>query len=232
MSRFRILKEIKKSLKRKRRHVWSLGAGVGFFLLATLAGTWLAHRIITNNQSGMFAQIDTVPVWVDNLDVKDEPAKTEREQVIRSLKEWGGQVELVLHRTYLCGEETRKLGRHTAAEAEELLKSHWEWQVKFNPSGQVLIEEAVDDLSPECRKTAYFGMDKDGNLSLYEGPPWREKVLRTFFQLDVNMLETRMPLERVHELTTGIRVADKDEYNSVLSTFNDFARLKSQASRQ
>nr|WP_306220202.1 BofC C-terminal domain-containing protein [Cohnella sp. WQ 127256] len=89
------------------------------------------------------------------------------------------------------------------------------------------MEESIDDLSPQCSKTAYIGMDKDANLILFDGPPKKEKVIRTFFQLDIEMLESRLNEERLRELTKGIRVTDKDEYNSVLSTFNEFASLNS-----
>jgi forespore regulator of the sigma-K checkpoint len=227
VSRFRILKEIKKSLKRKRRHVWSLGAGVAFFILAALVGTWLAHKVISSNPSQVFLPLDSAAVWWDNP--SSETGASSRDRTLHALKESKGQMEVVLHRTYLCGEETRHLGTHTASEAEDLLRSHREWGANIDSAGRLLMEESIDDLSPQCRKTAYMGMDKDGNLSLYDGPPWEEKVIRTFFQLDVDMLESRLTEERVRELSEGIRVSDKDEYNSVLSTFNEYASMRSQA---
>ncbi len=227
MSRFRILKELKKSLKRKRRHVWSLGAGAAFFLLATLVGSLLAHRVIMQNGAREFQPVLSSPARMDNLPTNEGPV-TAREKTLRMLNSRQGEVELILHRTYVCGEETRQLGRHAAAEAADLLKSHREWGARFDSYGRLLLEETVDDLSPQCRKTAYIGMDKDGNLSLYDGPPRLDKVIRTFFQMNVEMLETRLNQERVNELENGIRVADRDEYNSVLSTFNEFASVRSQ----
>jgi forespore regulator of the sigma-K checkpoint len=234
VSRFRILKEIKKSLKRKRRHVLSLGAGVAFFLLSVLVGSWFAHRVITQSlsESQVYLSDDSVPVWMDNLTAEEKPDSTMREKTLHRLEKKVDEVEVILHRTYLCGEETRQLGRQSSSVAADLLKSHREWGAEFDSTGRLLMEQTVDDLSPQCRKTAYIGMDKNGNLSLYDGPPRREKVIRTFFQLDVDRLETQMNEDRVFELTNGIRVSDKDEYNSVLSTFNEFARLKSQADVQ
>jgi forespore regulator of the sigma-K checkpoint len=52
-------------------------------------------------------------------------------------------------------------------------------------------------------------------------------VVRTFFQLDVRSLESSLSKERLHELAGGIRVSDKNEYNSVLSTYSDYALQKS-----
>jgi forespore regulator of the sigma-K checkpoint len=227
VSRFHLFKEIKKSLKRKRRHVLSLGVGASLFLLAALVGSWFAHRVVMNGADSLPSAVfdDSTPAWVDNLRLRtiDSSPASIKDRTVQALLRIEGDVELVLHRTYLCGEETRQLGRQPASEAAELLKSHRDWNASFDKSGRVLMEQSIDDLSPQCRQTAYIGMDKEGNLSLFDGPPRREKIIRTFFQLDTRMLETRLPEERVRELTRGIRVSDKDEYNSVLSTFNDFA---------
>jgi forespore regulator of the sigma-K checkpoint len=231
VSRFRILKELKKSLKRIRRHVWSLGAGVAFFLLAALVGSWFAHRVIEHSALNVsLPMADTVSVWVDKPIIQESPIASEREKTLHSLLRMRDEVEVVLHRTYLCGEETRQLGSHPALEAADLLKAHREWEARLEPAGRVVMEETVDDLSPHCRKTAYIGMDKNGNLSLFDGPPKLDKVIRTFFQLDVDILETRLTPNRISELAGGIRVSDRDEYNSVLSTFNDYASLRAQSS--
>ncbi|MFC4600388.1 BofC C-terminal domain-containing protein [Cohnella hongkongensis] len=229
MSRFRIFKELKKSLKRKRRHVWSLGMIAFAFMMASLAGTWIADRVVAPISMETLRSAEAAPVWPD-----EEPAATSahtlRERTLLALQERKGDVELVLHRSYLCGEEIRRLGRHSASRAAELLKSHREWNASLDASGKLTVKEEVDDLSPQCRKTAYIGMDTEGNLSLFDGPPWKEKVIRTFFQLDVDMLESRLGNDRVRELAEGIRVSDKDEYNSVLSTFNEYASsIRSQA---
>ncbi|XID93625.1 BofC C-terminal domain-containing protein [Paenibacillaceae bacterium WGS1546] len=227
MSRFRIFKEIKKSLKRKRRHAWSLGIGVGVFLAASLTGVWMAHRIVAGSPEQAIASENSAPVWMDaRIPGPDAPP---REQTLLALRGRSGEVELVLHRTYLCGEEVRKLGRHSTAKAAELLQAHREWEATLDMAGNVRLEETIDDLSPLCRKTAYMGLDKDGNLSLFDGPPWKEKVIRTFFQLDVDMLESRWSEDKVRQLADGIRVSDGGEYHSVLSSLNEFANVRTQA---
>lgn len=69
---------------------------------------------------------------------------------------------------------------------------------------------------------AYMGIDADGQLTLFEGPPHQKKPIETFFQLDIEHLETSLPHETVSQLYEGIRVRDMEEYSSVLSTMNDF----------
>lgn len=48
-------------------------------------------------------------------------------------------------------------------------------------------------------------------------------MLKTFFQLDVETMESVLPDEVLKQLQEGIRIQDVEEYNSVLSTFSDYA---------
>ncbi|MNW53303.1 hypothetical protein D3C74_308610 [compost metagenome] len=64
---------------------------------------------------------------------------------------------------------------------------------------------------------------------MFEGPPKNEKVIKTFFQLDVETMESALPNEVLKQLKQGIRVQDASEYNSVLSTFSDFALEQDQS---
>lgn len=228
MLRFRVLKELKKKLKRKRRHVWSLGIGAAVFALATLAGSWGAHVIVKSWTSVRPDEAVAVFSATDELGYGPGYGDARRDKTIAALRERKDDLDLVLHRRYLCGEETRKLGTHTPEEAYDLLLAHREWDAAITSDGTLALQEDVDDLSPQCRKTAYIGMDEDGNLSLFNGPPQKDKVVRTFFQLDVKTLQSSLTQEKLEQLVRGIRVSDKDEYNSVISTFSDYARLKSQ----
>ncbi|MFC5402070.1 BofC C-terminal domain-containing protein [Cohnella soli] len=233
MSRLRLWKELKKSLKRKRRHVWALGAGAAVFLLSVLTGVWMARAFVGHALGTSTVPIDSATIVAGTIEPSiTDSGSSPRAAVLAELSKRKGNVKLVLHRTYLCGEETRQLGRMTAAEAGELLKAHREWGASLEAAGKLTVEETIDDLSPACRQTSYMGIDKDGNLSLFDGPPWQEKVVRTFFQLDVDMMESRMNEESIRELSRGIRISDKDAYNSVLSSLGEFAALRSQAAPQ
>lgn len=227
---FRALKELKKKLKR-RRSVLSLGMLAAVFVAAAATGIGSASLL----KKAVLSGAETVPaaVAVSEGVPPDKPASVQgsrnhsRDEVQQVLAGMSGDVELVLHRVYWCGEESRLLGRRQASEAAELLKSRREWSAAFDSAGRLVLEETVEDLSPECRKSAYIGMDADGNLSLFDGPPRKDNVIRTFFQLDVRSLESSLSKEKFHELAGGIRVSDKDEYKSVLSAFSDFASRKS-----
>ncbi|MFX3634889.1 MAG: BofC C-terminal domain-containing protein [Candidatus Pristimantibacillus sp.] len=200
MLEFSLWKELKKRLRR-RRSLLTLGS-ITLFLFSLAAIPSLTHAA--------------------NIDEENARAKTP--SVIRMLKEHDGILTVKMHRLYICGEEMQPLGRMAADQIVRMLVNHPEWTaVMANDGKTVLLEQNVADLSEECRTNAYIGMDKKGNLSLFEGEPKKEKVMRTFFQLDVHYMESSLPQEKMDQLANGIKISDIDEYNSVLSTFSDFA---------
>ncbi|MCC3376926.1 BofC C-terminal domain-containing protein [Cohnella sp. REN36] len=224
---FRI-KELKKRLKRHRRPILTLGTWTAAVLTAAVALALIVNRSGAGPAGPSPSEGSAAPAWSDNLSF--ESPSSERGKAIAALAGQPGDVEVVLHRAFLCGEETRKLGRFSTNEAIDLLKSHREWSASFDGAGRVVMEEAVDDLSPICRETAFIGLDRDGNLSLFDGPPRKEKVIRTFFQLDVKSLESSLSKERMRELTEGIRVTNRDSYNHVLTRYVEYARDRAQGS--
>jgi len=195
MMRLNLWKQLRRRLRR-RRPLWTLG-----FCLAVLLGTVFAAA--------------------RSAEASAPAAGTEAVQA--ALAGRTDRVEVKLRRIHLCGEEIRLLGRLGAREASSLLRSHPSWSAALDKDGVLWAEESVDDWPPECRGTAYFGLDKQGNLSLFDGPPEREKVLRTFFQMDVSHMESSLPRDRIEALARGIPVTGIDELNSVLSSFSDFA---------
>lgn len=192
---FRLWKQLKRRLRRQRRIVWTLG---GALLL-------------------LFAANPVPPAHAESLKQAMQPDS------IRQAADESG-VEVVLRRVYVCGEETAGLGRLSADRIIALLHEHPDWSASFGGQGNMVqLEERIDDLSDYCKSHAYFGLDRSGNLSLFDGEPKNEKVLRTFFQLDVRYMESSLPPEELDQLARGIRVSDMDEYNSILSTFSDYA---------
>ena len=226
----RVIKELKKKIRKKRRAALQLGMLAVVFVSALAAGLLLAEQVrLATMHVWDAAQPVSMPLSApDEASVPDhgqaasEPASS-RDAALRSLEAWKGDVEVVLRRSFWCGEEERLLGRLPAGEAAGLLKSRLEWDAEFDPAGRLLIRENSDDAAPACRETAYIGLDSQGNLSLFDGPPRKGNVIRTFFQLDVPALESRLSPERLKELMRGIRVTDKEKYDSVLATFSPFA---------
>jgi forespore regulator of the sigma-K checkpoint len=213
MMEFSLWKQLKKKLRRSRRPVWQLGCclGAAIALSAILAPT------------GIQAQ-----VWQRNTVQLIQEPSVQAQSVIQMLDEQQGPITVKLHRFYICGEEQSLLGQMDAAVILELLRQHPEWMAVQEKSGAIVMQQHIDDMSEACKRNAFISLDKHGNLSLFEGSPKKEKVLKTFFQLDVRYMESNLPKEQVDDLMNGIRITDKDAYNSVLSTFSDYAVEKSE----
>ncbi|BBH19274.1 hypothetical protein Back11_06190 [Paenibacillus baekrokdamisoli] len=214
MIEFSLWKQLKKKLRRNRGPVWQLGcyivAVIG--LLMFISPGSVHAQPLRNNEV------------VDSFLKPGEEVRS----VIQMLDEHKGLITVKLHRLYLCGDEITSLGQMNARDVLQLLRDHSEWTAIQDQSGTVVLEQRIDDMSNACKQNAFIGMDKHGNLSLFEGSPKKEKVLRTFFQLDVRYMESSLPKDQLDNLINGIRITDKDAYNSVLSTFSDFAVEKSQ----
>lgn len=200
MMEFSLWKNLKKRLKRKRRPVWMLGV----IMFCLLAG-WLFNA----NKNVVTAA--------------PNPSANQT-SVIQELEKLDGALSTKLRLVYVCGEESKLLGQLMSKEIVQLVLAHPEWKVMLNQEqGTVQFEERIEDLSEHCKANAYMGVDKKGNLTLYDGAPKKEKVVRTFFQLDVRYMESSLPQDKLDQLTRGIRITDMEEYNSVLSTYSDYA---------
>ncbi|MCU6711113.1 BofC C-terminal domain-containing protein [Paenibacillus sp. J5C_2022] len=202
MMALRMWKRLKKRLRRSRGPLWALGGISAIWLVIAIGGLGFQPVLHAASVNGGVN---------DNL------------RFSLSLPEQEAAVEVLLKRVYICGEETESLGRMTARQLSLLLQDHREWKVGANKDATTVLVQEINDLSDYCKSNAYFGIDRDGNLSLYDGLPKEEKVLRTFFQLDIEFMESSLPKEQLRSLTAGIRISDMDEYYSVLSTFSDFA---------
>ncbi|TXK73474.1 hypothetical protein FU659_30740 [Paenibacillus sp. N3.4] len=144
-------------------------------------------------------------------------------EAIAMLKLMKESRESYLLKSYLCGEERIQLGQQTSDDLVQMQLKHPNWLLSLDGKGTVTFTEKIDDLSPACKEKAVFGIDGSSNLSLFNGTPTEENVIRTFFQLNIKSLESSLPKDTVEQLHEGIRVSDLEEYNSVLSTFSDYA---------
>lgn len=213
-----LYKQLKKGLRQKRRWL-----ALGFFIVAATVGLLSVYTLRSSGLPGYEAESKLAAAVPDAGGVQAAAQDQRAREVLKRLEETGGKRDIFMRKSFVCGEEMLLIGRMEASEVASLHAEHPGWSVELREDGAVLFAEAIDDLSPACKNNAYFGLDHTGNLSLFEGPPDDQKVIRTFFQLNMGYMESSLQPDAVQQLKAGIRVLDMAEYNSVLSTFSEFA---------
>lgn len=209
MNVLRFLKQLKKRLRWKRS--WLT---LGMFVLVVMV-TWLIFGD-NNSHNPKIATRATIA----GLTPEDDVRLKEATKLLQTISD---RRESYLLKSYVCGEERSQLGLLTSQELLSLQKQHPSWQLSIKATGEVVFTENIEDLSPDCKEKAVFGIDGSSNLSLFNGTPANNHIIRTFFQLNIQQLESSLPRDTVAQLHEGIRVSDIEEYNSVLSTFSDYA---------
>lgn len=209
-------RQLKKKLRLRRR--WLNLAAVLLVIGAAAVCVWLYRQ--ESGLSGREKRQDEM-VFARHTGTRLQP----EEEVVSLLKGMEGQREGYTKKAYVCGEEMQWIGTMSASDILAYYRSNPNLIVSLGEDGKVYFTEKIDDLSPQCKTNAYFGLDANGNLSLFEGAPGASgsSVIRTFFQLNIQHLESSLPRETVKQLYSGIRVRDLQDYNSVLSTLSDFA---------
>ncbi|MCM3746694.1 BofC C-terminal domain-containing protein [Paenibacillus pasadenensis] len=167
-------------------------------------------------------QADAAALYGGDAPGKSSAQRQETDGGAASFLNDGKAAPVTLRRVYLCGEETQPLGQLPPEEVHRMLLEQPRLTATVEGAAVVLTEQ-INDLSDNCRRSATFGVDSGGSLTLFEGPPKEEKVMKTFYQLDLQHMESALPKEELQRLISGIRVQDKDEFNSVLSSFGDYA---------
>ncbi|MEX2461516.1 MAG: BofC C-terminal domain-containing protein [Paenibacillaceae bacterium] len=151
------------------------------------------------------------------------PEETKQLQVLEQINKSGEAHRVFAQKIYICGQELAEIGKLNSTQITQYHKEHPQDQIKLTAEGKVYFVEQVEDISTECKHHAFFGLDKNGNLSLFVGSPDQEQIIHTFFQLNVEHLKTSLPQGTLNQLKQGIPISDLAEYNSVLSTFSDYA---------
>jgi forespore regulator of the sigma-K checkpoint len=215
------MKQLKKHIRRKRRLLI-----LGIWLLM-LGGALVASNIwqSVSQEEAAAADNDWTYAISDSAQTTGKvhfDGTIPSDEFVAQLRNDRGQREVILETIYVCGEESKNIGIKTSEEALQMYREHPQWEGRIHQE-KIIFSDRIEDLSPKCKENAYFGLDKNGNLTLFEGLPKEENAIRTFFQLNIKHLESSLPREAVQSLYDGIRVADYADYNSVLSTFSDFA---------
>ncbi|AWB45706.1 hypothetical protein DCC85_16860 [Paenibacillus sp. CAA11] len=215
MSIIKLKRYLRRRWRRWRKAIWTFGGCVVFFLLALL-GTHLSREMT-------LLMTKSEPLAVETLGAYQREKVQSSTEFEQQLMKSSQPRVVYIRRVYIGGEEENRLGYLKPEEILKLLSEHTSWEGRIDSKGNVWLEEEVRDLSSDCKQNGYIGLDETGRLNLYAGRPKQKKVIQTFFQLDVGTMISTLPKDVYEQLQSGIRVRDLDEYNSVISTFSDFA---------
>lgn len=217
----KVISPLKKKLKRWKRRIWSL-AIIVLVLTALGIGMQLkkdASKIADEQRRASWEAKET---FMEMLQQEEGPSEA-TQQVMKQLTLGESMYEVVHRVQYVCGQQDVSLGKKNTAEIIRLLLDSPDWEASMNGERSVILTEQRNEMLDTCKENTYIGIDADGNLVLYEGKPKSERAVRTFFQLDVKSMESSLPPQVLKQLKDGIKISDIDEYNSVISTFSDYA---------
>ncbi|HEY8342654.1 MAG TPA: BofC C-terminal domain-containing protein [Calditerricola sp.] len=131
--------------------------------------------------------------------------------------------EVVLKRIYVDGYEEETRETVTLPSEAALVERYRDWTLVEKSARRYVFERHIKDISPVTKARGYFGLLDGSILAIFGGPPDEGEVIHTFYPLDVKRMESSLPPEELAMLQRGIRVTNLAEYNSILSTFGEFA---------
>lgn len=131
-------------------------------------------------------------------------------------------VNVYFKKIYLDGETTVDVKPVTVWSMEDFRNKYAGWRLVSQNKHKVVFEKKIKDISPILKTNGYFGLSKDGILTIYKGRPDDEKAIHSFFQIDVKKLETGLQ----HELRKGIPVQSTGHYRQVIEHLKKYAGTK------
>jgi forespore regulator of the sigma-K checkpoint len=128
------------------------------------------------------------------------------------------QVEVILQRAYLDGEISEEKVVEKIWSMEHFWVKYEQWELVDTYDKGLVFKQQMDDISPLLKANGYFGITDDGTLTIFNGRPHQTNIIQSFFQLNIEKLESRKHLE----LKKGIPIKTKDRYVNVLETFKPY----------
>lgn len=130
-------------------------------------------------------------------------------------------IDVHLKRTYLDGKTSVEVVEETIWSMPDFWATYESWQLVDQNEDKVVFHKRLNDISPFVKANGYFGLSKKGELMIYEGHPEEHEAVQSFFQIDVEKLESRLE----NELKKGIPVSSTQNYRRVLNELKPFQKV-------
>lgn len=132
------------------------------------------------------------------------------------------KLTIILQRVYLDGEMSEEKIQKTIWSMEDFWADYDDWQLVDMDLGKAVFRREIDDISPLLKGNVYFGLSREGILTIFNGRPDSSEIIQSFFQIDLGKLES---IKR-DQLKKGIRVKNKKCYEKVLETFKPYTLVE------
>ncbi len=139
------------------------------------------------------------------------PEATEKHEPLR--------IKVTLEKVYVDREVSQEQLIETAVSWEEFWSKYKGWSVVDVGKDSVVLRSQVEDISPLLKTNGYFGLSGEGVLAIFNGRPPYSQIIQSFFQIDVEKLESR----KQAELRKGIPIKTRDRYVEVLESFKPYS---------
>ena len=126
---------------------------------------------------------------------------------------------VILQRVYLDGEISEETTVETIWSMEDFWDGYADWQLIDQSEEWIVFQKQENDISPLLNANGFFGMSRNGILSIYKGRPEQEQIIQTFFRLDVE----KMGGQQQEQLMKGIPVNTKEHFEEVLETYKSYS---------
>ncbi|WP_194841409.1 BofC C-terminal domain-containing protein [Salinibacillus xinjiangensis] len=129
------------------------------------------------------------------------------------------ELEVVLERKYLDGRIDEEVKTETIWSLHDFWSGYKSWKLMKQEEGRVVFRKEIEELSPAVKENGYFGLTEDNVLSIFNGRPENNEVIKAYYEIDVGKLKSY----RVDELKSGIKIEKKSTFQDVMETYKEYA---------
>ncbi len=129
-------------------------------------------------------------------------------------------VEVHLIREYLDGEKSFEVVRETVDTMDDFWSVYGDWQLVDQNEDVIKLHKKIEDISPLLKSNGYFGLSHNGILTIFEGKPTEEKAIQSFYQVDIEKLESKV----IDRLKAGIPIKTKKDFVTVISELKRYEK--------
>lgn len=129
------------------------------------------------------------------------------------------ELNVHLKQIYLDGVVSEETVTETVLALEDFWAKYESWQLVDMDEERLVFQKEIDDISPMLKMNGFLGMTEDGTLSIFNGKPDEDDVIQSFFQIDINKLESKQQLQ----LKYGIPIQSKEDFSHVYEVMKQYS---------